>query len=154
MLRQEVDDFIVVAFTFLKNTVQIVGCLLYILLGLSGTKLSLTSSEFTDVSKLVGISVLAVRAPSPPPTSLLPHLIRPQIVAMTMITVPYRKLVSKFTRSSLNSQAEISDLTVSISSQIRSVRSLHIEAHSLKSYTAACVQLMGTGVRLAVVGAM
>ena len=154
MLRQEVDDFIVVAFTFLKNTVQIVGCLLYILLGLSGTKLSLTSSEFTDVSKLVGISVLAVRAASPPPTSLLPHLIRPQIVAMTMITVPYRKLVSKFTRSSLNSQAEISDLTVSISSQIRSVRSLHIEAHSLKSYTAACVQLMGTGVRLAVVGAM
>ena len=154
MLRQEVDDFIVVAFTFLKNTVQIVGCLLYILLGLSGSKLSLTNSEFTDVSKLVGMSVLSVRAPSPPPSNLLPHLMRPQIVAMTMITVPYRKLVSKFTRSSLNSQAEISDLTVSISSQIRSVRSLQIEAHSLKSYTAACVQLMGTGVRLAVVGAM
>ncbi len=57
------DEFVVVTFSLFKNAMQILGCLLFILFGLSGKKLSSSGDGiFTHLSKLVGITVATVRS--------------------------------------------------------------------------------------------
>jgi hypothetical protein len=66
LLRQEVDEFVVVTFSMFKNAVQILGCMLYILFGLSGEKVSSSvGGSFTHLSKLVGIAAATVRSIHP-----------------------------------------------------------------------------------------
>jgi hypothetical protein len=66
LLRQEVDEFVVVTFSLFKNAVQILGCLLYILFGLQGDKVSSPlGGSFTQLSKLVGIAAATVRSIHP-----------------------------------------------------------------------------------------
>jgi hypothetical protein len=156
LLRQEVDEFVVVTFSLFKNAAQILGCLLYILFGLQGDKVSSPlGGSFTHLSKLVGIAAATVRSihPDVPGVVAQHKLMKLQIAVISVFTLPYRKLVSKYTRNSIDWQAELSDLTISISSHIRSVRSLQIEIPSLSTYTAACLELMRNGVRLTLTGA-